>query len=445
MLSALEELAMNYDQKTQEADMKSKENEALLEDLGKKSSTLNELSNELEQIKDSTTVHKRRMQDMMQNILRDLSDVGALVGANAMKIPLDNNNDKSDRMDEEFTHARLFISKMKSEIKAMASKVANLETDSTGATQKLEMIEKELSDTRIQLQQHEMKMKTLQESMQEVESKKRELEETVDSLNEECAKLKATGGGSGGGGGDGGSASTAAELESHREAHAKQVAALRDEIAEKNKSIEQLKDSLQELQVVKDQLQADYDKLKQDETEKERKLKDLSALSDKREQAKQDLKGLEETVAKELQTLHNLRKIFVQDLTQRVKRTPTGPEADDEFVSSPAQKQKISFLENNLDQLTKVHKQLVRDNADLRCELPKLEKRLRATMERVKSLETALKDAKEAAMRDRKKSVFVSFILFLNLNAYSSQIRESIYAVFHRCLYINNFMTGRDD
>merc|ERR1711902_324066 len=131
------------------------------------------------------------------------------------------------------------------------------------------------------------------------------------------------------------------------------------------------------------------------EQEKSRRLQELIALNERREQARQDLKGLEETVAKELQTLHNLRKLFVQDLQSRVKKSAAG--------GSLAQKQKISFLENNLDQLTKVHKQLVRDNADLRCELPKLEKRLRATMERVKALETALKEAKEGAMRDRKR------------------------------------------
>lgn len=70
-------------------------------------------------------------------------------------------------------------------------------------------------------------------------------------------------------------------------------------------------------------------------------------------QARKDLKGLEETVAKELQTLHNLRKLFVQDLQNRMKKTIIMEDNEDDG-GSLAQKQKISFLENNLDQLTKV-------------------------------------------------------------------------------------------
>lgn len=70
-------------------------------------------------------------------------------------------------------------------------------------------------------------------------------------------------------------------------------------------------------------------------------------------QARKDLKGLEDTVAKELQTLHNLRKLFVQDLQTRIKKTISAEDNEDDG-GSLAQKQKISFLENNLDQLTKV-------------------------------------------------------------------------------------------
>ena len=52
----------------------------------------------------------------------------------------------------------------------------------------------------------------------------------------------------------------------------------------------------QRLTLQQEKLQLDYDRLKQDEAEKARKLNELSQQADRREQAKQDLKGLEETV-----------------------------------------------------------------------------------------------------------------------------------------------------
>uniref|UniRef100_F1KTF7 Kinesin-like protein n=1 Tax=Ascaris suum TaxID=6253 RepID=F1KTF7_ASCSU len=388
VLTALEELAMNYDMKTQEAEQKSRENDQLSDDLSKKNVKMVELTAELEALRESCSTQKKRITDAMQSMLRDLSEISPNY-ANAAKYNFEGASEKP--FDEElFAHARICISKLSADFKSTLQKVSNLESGSGDVAQRLEASEKELAECRLQLQQNELKNKTLQETIAEQEKTKRQLEEQVDALNE---KLAASGG----------------DVEAHvsdeaKEQHTKQVAALRDEIAQKSKRIEELTASLQELQVVKERLQSDYEKLKLDEVEREKRIKELSGLSEKREQAKSDLKGLEETVAKELQTLHNLRKMFVQDIGQRIKRTPTGTEpSEDEYLSSPAQKQKIIFLENNLDQLTKVHKQLVRDNADLRCELPKMEKRLRATMDRVKTLETALKEAKENTMRDRKK------------------------------------------
>uniref|UniRef100_A0A8D0D4A6 Kinesin-like protein n=1 Tax=Sander lucioperca TaxID=283035 RepID=A0A8D0D4A6_SANLU len=402
VLQALEELAVNYDQKSQEVEDKTKEFEAISEELCQKSSILSSLDSELQKLKEMSNHQKKRVTEMMSSLLKDLAEIGIAVGSNDIK-----QHEGSGLIDEEFTVARLYISKMKSEVKTMVKRCKQLEGTQSESNKKMDENEKELSACQLRISQHEAKIKSLTEYLQNVEQKKRQLEENVDSLNEELVKLSAQ------------EKVHAMEKESeiqtanevkeavekqihsHREAHQKQISNLRDELDNKEKLITELQDLNQKIMLEQERLRVEHEKLKSTDQEKSRKLHELTVMQDRREQARQDLKGLEETVAKELQTLHNLRKLFVQDLATRVKKSA---EMDsDDTGGSAAQKQKISFLENNLEQLTKVHKQLVRDNADLRCELPKLEKRLRATAERVKALESALKEAKENAARDRKR------------------------------------------
>ncbi|XP_044159375.1 LOW QUALITY PROTEIN: kinesin heavy chain [Bufo gargarizans] len=410
VLQALEELAVNYDQKSQEVEDKTKANEQLTDELTQKTTSLVVTQRELHQLQELSSHQKKRANEILNLLLKDLGEIGGIIGTNDVKTLADVNG----VIEEEFTMARLYISKMKSEVKSLANRSKQLETAQIEANRKINATEKELAACQLLSSQHEAKIKSLTDYMQNMEQRRRQLEEAQDSLNEELAKLhaqekmhevsfkdkekehltrlqdaeemKTT---------------LEQQMESHREAHQKQLSRLRDEIEEKQKMIDDLKDLNQKLQLQKDKLTSDYEKLKAEDEQREMELQELMQLNEKREQSREDLKGLEETVARELQTLHNLRRLFVQDLTTRVKKSV---ELDsDDAGGSAAHKQKISFLENNLEQLTKVHKQLVRDNADLRCELPKLEKRLRATAERVKALEGALKEAKENAMRDRKR------------------------------------------
>ncbi|KAM4838359.1 kinesin heavy chain isoform X2 [Urocitellus parryii] len=406
VLQALEELAVNYDQKSQEVEEKSQQNQLLVDELSQKVATMLSLESELQRLQEVSGHQRKRIAEVLNGLMKDLSEFSVIVGNGEIKLPVE----ISGAIEEEFTVARLYISKIKSEVKSVVKRCRQLENLQVECHRKMEVTGRELSSCQLLISQHEAKIRSLTEYMQSVEMKKRHLEESYDSLSDELAKLQAqetvnevalkdkepdTQ--------DADEVKKALELqmESHREAHHRQLARLRDEINEKQKTIDELKDLNQKLQLELEKLQADYEKLKNEEHEKSTKLQELTFLYERHEQSKQDLKGLEETVARELQTLHNLRKLFVQDVTTRVKKSAEMEPEDSGGIHS--QKQKISFLENNLEQLTKVHKQLVRDNADLRCELPKLEKRLRATAERVKALEGALKEAKEGAMKDKRR------------------------------------------
>ncbi|XP_048885140.1 kinesin heavy chain isoform X2 [Brienomyrus brachyistius] len=408
VLQALEELAVNYDQKSQEVEDKAQANEQLAEEVAQKTASLATMQRELTQLQDVSSHHRKRSAEVLSLLLRDLGEIGAIISTSDTKV-----TEPSGAIEEDFTVARLYISKMKSEVKSLVNRGKQLETSQADIHRKMQANEKELAACQLLISQHQAKIKSLTDYTQNVEQKKRQLEESQDALMEELAKLhaqekmhemsvvdkekehmsrlqdaeemKAL----------------EEQMESHREAHQRQLSRLRDEIEDKQHTLDELRDLNQGLQIEQRKLMADNEKLKAEEQEKDAELRKLLLLEEKRQQAKEDLKGLEETVCRELQSLHNLRKLFVQDLTTRVKKSV---ELDcDDAGGSIAQKQKITFLENNLEQLTKVHKQLVRDNADLRCELPKLEKRLRATAERVKALESALKEAKENTVRDRKR------------------------------------------
>ncbi|XP_055788290.1 kinesin heavy chain-like isoform X1 [Salvelinus fontinalis] len=406
VLQALEELAINYDQKSQEVEEKGLQNQLLADQLAQKMASLMELEAELSHMQEVSGQQRKRIADVLNGLMRDLSEFSTIVGNGEIKLPVE----ISGAIEEEFTVARLYISKIKSEVKSMVKRCRQLENLQLECHRKMEETGRELSSCQLLISQHEAKIRSLTEYMQSVELKKRMLEESHDSLSEELAKLQDPDNslleekdGEKGETEEGNVKKVPRQQgeESHRGLHHMQMARLRDEINEKQRVIDDLTDHNQKLQIELAQVLADFDRLKSVDSSKSERLEELSFLHARHEQTKQDLKGLEETVARELQTLHNLRKLFVQDLTSRVKKS-SEMEPDDSGGSC-TQKQKISFLENNLDQLTKVHKQLVRDNADLRCELPKLEKRLRSTAERVKALETALRDAKEGAMIDRRR------------------------------------------
>uniref|UniRef100_A0A8C7MQG8 Kinesin-like protein n=1 Tax=Oncorhynchus kisutch TaxID=8019 RepID=A0A8C7MQG8_ONCKI len=353
VLQALEELAVNYDEKSQQVEDKSLQNKLLAEELAKKMAHLMRIEAELSRLQEVSSHQRKRIAEVLNGLMRDLSEFSAIVGNKDIKLPME----ITGAIEEEFTVARLYISKIKSEVKSMVKRCRQLENLQMECHRKMEETGRELSSCQLLISQHEAKIHSLTDYMQNIELKNRQLEDNYDSLSEELAKLHAQESMSEvTKGGDQADIEESADvkralvqqMESHRETHHKQLGRLRDDINEKQKIIDDLTDRNHRLHLELERLRSDFDRLRSQEHHKTLQLEELTG-------------------------------------------------------GCSHQKQKISFLENNLDQLTKVHKQLVRDNADLRCELPKLEKRLRSTAERVRALEGALKEAKEGAMKDRRR------------------------------------------
>lgn len=98
------------------------------------------------------------------------------------------------------------------------------------------------------------------------------------------------------------------------------MAQLRDELSELNSALGSTRDDLQSVRVAADRSSAELERVRLESAERAALLERQALLLEQHEAARRDLRGLEDTVARELHSLHHLRKIFMAELQTRIKR-----------------------------------------------------------------------------------------------------------------------------
>ncbi|PIO38780.1 hypothetical protein AB205_0052840, partial [Aquarana catesbeiana] len=86
VLQALEELAVNYDQKSQEVDEKTIQNKILADELSQKVASLLSLESDLHRLQEFSTHQRKRIAEVLNGLMKDLSEFSVIVGNGEFKL-----------------------------------------------------------------------------------------------------------------------------------------------------------------------------------------------------------------------------------------------------------------------------------------------------------------------------------------------------------------------
>ncbi|NXK15641.1 KIF5A protein, partial [Herpetotheres cachinnans] len=149
VLAALEELARSYDRKAQEAEDTGRHNRRLADELARTEATTLSLETELQRVRELGGQQRKRAAEVLNGLMKDLSEFSLIVGNGEIKLPVE----VSGAIEEEFTVARLYISKIKSEVKSVVKRCRQLENLQVECHRKMEVTGRELSSCQLLISQ----------------------------------------------------------------------------------------------------------------------------------------------------------------------------------------------------------------------------------------------------------------------------------------------------
>ncbi|XP_029820406.1 kinesin heavy chain-like, partial [Manacus vitellinus] len=112
-------------------------------------SALTATQRELGQLQELSNHQKKRATEILNLLLKDLGEIGGIIGTNDVKTLADVNG----VIEEEFTMARLYISKMKSEVKSLVNRSKQLESAQIDSNRKMNASERELAACQLLISQ----------------------------------------------------------------------------------------------------------------------------------------------------------------------------------------------------------------------------------------------------------------------------------------------------
>ncbi|XP_019856886.1 PREDICTED: kinesin heavy chain-like isoform X2 [Amphimedon queenslandica] len=393
VMQALEELATSYDSKDTQIKELTNENEAMITENNVLKASIDAKDREINELMEGLKSDDKRRRLLLGNLCRDMGEMGDILGTKQEEklISLNNSDDLSEG---DYSNLRSYFSNIRIEARSLVEQRNILEESEREARQHADTSLKELNSCRLKYSDLKTQSDLLKVSVEEVREEKEELEKALIELNEQLLGLR----------GKERESLTAAqhdrkteleqeilkeELQKKQLMYQEEVLALRDEIKNKELLIIQLQEQQVHQELAQQSLQDELIQL-QLQREEYASLSNRYALKQK---VDQDYSGLMDTKS-EMSKLDSLKRSLYEKLKTRLKNKGISPE-----------RQETKFLEENLEELSRVHKKTLSSFSEVQRDLLKHQSLLEVKSNRVKELETLLKETRLAADKEYRKLI----------------------------------------